>query len=70
MYVMQVDMFGWVLIIPIQNISSQPTLPDFLQSVIHMEFYLPVLMQIDIFNTSLPCLLDLSLLMFANLHSL
>ena len=70
MYVMQVDMFGWVLIIPIQNISSQPTLPDFWQSVLHLEFYLPVLMQIDIFNTSLPCLMDLSLLMFANLHSL
>ena len=67
---MQVDMFGLVLIIPIQNIFSQPTLPDFRQPVLHMEFYLPVLMQIDIFNTSLPCLLDLSLQMFANLHCL
>ena len=30
MYDMQVDMFGCVLIILIQNISSQFTLPDFL----------------------------------------
>ena len=43
MYVMKVDMFGWFLIILIQNISSQPTLPDFWQSVLHMEFYLHVL---------------------------
>ena len=70
MYVMQVDMFGWFLIILIQNISSQQTLPDFWQSVLHMECYLLVLMQIDIFNTSLSCLLDLSLPIFANLHSL
>ena len=68
MYVMQVYMFGWFLIILIQNISSQQTLPDFWQSMLHMECYLLVLMQIDIFNTSLSCLLDLSLPIFPDLH--